>query len=334
MFTPFLFATQAAAATPAQSATVFSSSAIKAATPTIASIVISDGLNFVAAIIILVIGWTLAIYARRWIRSAFAKYHHLLDPSLGPVLAALAHYAILVLTVIAVLERFGVAMTSLIAVIGAAGIAIGLALQGTLSNVAAGMMILLLRPFRAGDMISILGSEGTRGIVKEIGLFRTLVTSVDFKNLSFPNAAIFGGTIVNYSQEERYRVDILVPIDWMNDLGKVRDIFLDEVRKNKQIFKTPPPIIGIAKLGEYSATVLVRFWVDYSDRNTVSWDIRQALHDRMRSERIAIAVPRQAASARSETNLPRDITGLPTPEAPATRDARPSAQVNRIRPAE
>jgi small conductance mechanosensitive channel len=313
---------------------MLSSSAIKAASPTIASILINDGVNFVSAIIILVIGWTLAVYVRRWIRSAFAKYHHLLDPSLGPILAALARYAILVLTVIAVLERFGVAMTSLIAVIGAAGIAVGLALQGTLSNVAAGMMILLLRPFRAGDMISILGSEGTRGIVKEIGLFRTLVTSVEFKSLSFPNATIFAGTIVNYSQEERYRLDIAVPVDWMNDLGKVRRVFLDEVNKNARIFKTPAPIIGISELGDYSATVLVRVWVDYSDRNTVSWDIRQALHDRMRAEGIAIPVPRQAASSRSETDLPREITGLPAPVEPTARDTSAFAQVNRIRPAE
>jgi small conductance mechanosensitive channel len=172
-------------------------------------------------------------------------------------------------------------------------------------------------------MISILGSEGTRGIVKEIGLFRTLVTSVEYKSLSFPNSTIFSGTIVNYSQEERFRIDILVPVDQTNDLGKVRAAFLDEVRKNELVFKTPMPVIGIADLGDYNVTVLVRFWVDYPHRNVVSWDIRQALHDRMRAEGIAIAVPRQAASSRYEADLPRKITSLPepTPEARRIRSA-------------
>jgi small conductance mechanosensitive channel len=317
-----------------RAAAMLSPNAIEAAMPGITSILISNAINFIAAIVILIIGWTTAMYVRRWIRSAFAKYNKILDPSLGPVFAAVARYAILILTVIAVLERFGVAMTSLIAVIGAAGIAIGLALQGTLSNVAAGMMILLLRPFRAGDMISILGSDGTRGIVKEIGLFRTLVTSVEYKSLSFPNATIFAGTIVNYSQEERYRLDIPVPVDWKNDLGEVRRVFLDEVNRNTRIFKTPPPIIGISELGDYSATILVRVWVDYSDRNTVSWEIRQALHERMRTEGIAMPVPRQASSSRSETDLPPEITGVPAPTALVARDTTSSGQVNRIRPAE
>jgi small conductance mechanosensitive channel len=331
MNTALFLAAQAATAAPAKAAAAIPSDAMKAATPTITSLIIANAFNFVVAILILLIGWMLATFARRWIRLAFTRYHHLLDPSLGPILASLARYSILFLTIIAVLGRFGVEMTSLIAVVGAAGIAVGLALQGTLANVAAGMMILLLRPFRVGDMISILGTEGTRGVIKEIGLFRTLVTSVEYKSLSFPNSTVFNGTIVNYSQEDRFRIDITVPVDQLNDLGTVRSIFLDEVKKNERVFKTPAPVIGVADLGEYSVTMLVRFWVDYPYRNVASWDIRQALHDRMRAEGIAIPVARQAPSARYEADLPGEITGLP---APTNRDTRPSASVNRIRPSE
>jgi len=140
--------------------------------------------------------------------------------------------------------------------------------------------------------------------------------------LSCPNSTIFTGTIVNYSQEERYRIEILVPIDQMNDLGKVRRLFLDEVKKNERVFKTPAPVIGIADLGEYTVTMLVRFWVDYPDRNVASWDIRQALHDRMRAEGVAIAVARQAPAARSERDLPRVITGLSDSAAPEARRLR------------
>lgn len=332
MNTALFLAAQAAATAPAKAAAALPAGTMKAAEPTIMSLLISNAFNFVAAIIILLIGWTLAVYSRRWIRTAFARYHHVLDPSLGPVLGSLARYAILFLTIIAVLGRFGIEMTSLIAVVGAAGIAVGLALQGTLANVASGMMILLLRPFRAGDTIALLGSDQTLGVVKEIGLFRTMVTSVDYRSLSFPNSTLFGGTIVNYSQEERFRVDITVPVDHMNDLNKVKQAFLDEVKKDERIFRTPLPIVGVSDLGEYTVTMIIRFWVDYPHRNVVSWELRQALHDRMRADGIAIAVTRQAPASRYERDLPRAVTGLS--DAPADRDTRPSAQVNRLRPAE
>lgn len=276
--------------------------------PTLAAILLDNAFNLVIAIVILVIGWTLAVWVRRWIRTAFVHLH-MLDPSLGPILASIARYAILILTVIAVLGRFGVELTSLIAVIGAAGIAIGLALQGTLANVASGLMILLLRPFRAGDRIAILGTDGTRGTVKEIGLFRTLVTSVDYRLLSVPNSTLFSGTIVNFSLEERYRIDITVPVDHVNDLEKVKRVFLEEVRSDARIFEEPAPAVGVLDLGEYSVTMLLRFWTDYTLRNPVSWDLRARIHARMRAEGIAIAVTRQAIAERSESALARALTG-------------------------
>jgi small conductance mechanosensitive channel len=282
---------------------------------------IDNAINFIAAIVILAIGWTLSVWAARWIRTAFTKFHHVLDPSLGPILASLARYSILILTVMAVLDRFGVQITSLIAVIGAAGIAIGLALQGTLANVASGLMILVLRPFRAGDTIAILGSDSTLGTVKEIGLFRTVVTAVDYRSLSLPNSTIFGGTIVNYSQEPRFRADITVPVDQVNDLGKVRRVFLEEISKDDRILKSPAPTVGVSELGEYSATMLVRFWVPYVLRNPVSWSLREALHTRMRAERIAIAAPRQAVAERNESDLDPALTGHETPQLPPVRSA-------------
>ena len=137
-----------------------------------------------------------------------------------------------------------------------------------------------------------------------------------------PISTILSGSILNYSQEERFRIDILVPVDQMNDLGKVRSVFLEEVKKNDRVFKTPAPVVGVSDLGEYTVMMLVRFWVDYPHRNVVSWDIRQALHDRMRTEGIAIPVTRQAPSSRNETDLPRAITGLPRAQEP--RQLRPA----------
>jgi small conductance mechanosensitive channel len=145
--------------------------------------------------------------------------------------------------------------------------------------------------------------------VTEIGLFRTLITAVDDRSLSLPNSTIFSGTIINYSTEDKYRVDVTVPVDQVNDLGKVRRVFLEEMQKDERIRKHPPPVVGVLELGDYGATMLLRFWLDYAQRNPVSWDLREAIHDRMRREGIALASPRQAVAERTETELAHDLTG-------------------------
>jgi len=304
---------------------------VKDMAPTIYALAIDNALNLVTAIIILLVGWTVAIWVRRWIRGAFL-HMHVLDASLGPILASLARYAILALTVMAVLGRFGVQLTSLIAIIGAAGIAIGLALQGTLSNVASGLMLLLLRPFRSGDMIALLDDPQTRGRVTEIGLFRTTIAAVDNRILSLPNSDVFGGTIVNYSEEPRYRIDITVPVDHVNDLAKIRGAFLEVVEKNDRILKDPAPTVGVSELGDYYATMLIRFWVPYVLRNPVSWELREALHDRMRAEHIAFPTPRQAAVQRNESDLDAALTGVIV--APKDQNTPMPAPLSRVRPAE
>ena len=139
-----------------------------------------------------------------------------MDLTLKPLIASLARYAILILTLLLVVQQFGVQTTSLIAVLGAAGLAIGLALQGTLSNVASGVMLLVLRPFRVGHFVEIAG--GKQGTVREIGLFTTLMITRDGVYVSIPNSAVFGATIINYTRERLRRVTFLVPVDWTNDV--------------------------------------------------------------------------------------------------------------------
>src|ERR1700691_4301955 len=161
--------------------------------PELESMGLAGALNVLAAITILVLGWVAARWGARWTRRGLSRVSHF-DQTLTPLLASLVRYAILVVSVIAVLERFGVATTSLIAVLGAAGLAVALALQGTLSNVAAGVMLLLLRPFRAGDW-STAANQSRRA--REVGLFTTIVIGAYQPYISVPNAAIFGSVIVN-----------------------------------------------------------------------------------------------------------------------------------------
>src|SRR5215831_3556943 len=158
------------------------------------SFALAQAMNLIAAILILCIGWMAANSAARWTRATLAQVRRF-DDTLKPLATSFVWYAILGFTLMAVLERFGVQTTSVIAVLGAASIAVGLALQGTLSNVASGVMLLLLRCFRVGDEIN---AAGFVGVVREIGLFRTVVISADGLYVSIPNSSLFTGPIVNH----------------------------------------------------------------------------------------------------------------------------------------
>jgi len=197
-------------------------------------LLVNGGLRFIAAIAILAVGWMLATYVKRWV---MAGLEHLpIDLTLKPLLASLFRYAVLVLTFILVLGQFGVQTTGLIAVMGAAGLAIGLALQGTLSNVAAGVMLLILRPFRVGQFVEISNHQGA---VREIGLFTTILVTRDMTYVSIPNSAVFGGTIINYTREPHRRVDFTVPVDIVNDVELVEKAIAGALTANAHVLKSP-----------------------------------------------------------------------------------------------
>jgi len=175
---------------------------------TVNVLVVNEGLSVVAGTLILIVGWIAATWAKRLTARGLARLP--LDPTLKPLVASLIRYMILIFTFILVLGQFGVQTTSLIALLGAAGLAVGLALQGTLSNVAAGVMLLLLRPFRVGQFVQVATVSGT---VTEIGLFTTLLTTRDLVYLSVPNAMIFSGVITNYTREPLRRINFTLPVD-------------------------------------------------------------------------------------------------------------------------
>lgn len=266
-------------------------------------LLVNGALKFVAAIAILVVGWMLATYVKRWI---MAGLEHLpIDLTLKPLLASLFRYAVLVLTFILVLGQFGVQTTGLIAVMGAAGLAIGLALQGTLSNVAAGVMLLILRPFRVGQFVEIGGHQGT---VREIGLFTTILVTRDMTYVSIPNSAAFGGTIINFTREPHRRIDFTVPVDIVNDVQLVESTIAGAVAANAHVLKKPEPSVGISALQEYTMVMFVRGYV-------VSRDYWVALPSILKDVKLAIdkagilpAVTRQAQAIRNE---PRQSANRP-----------------------
>lgn len=267
---------------------------------TVNVLLVNEGLSVVAGTLILVIGWIAATWAKRLTTQALA--HLPLDLTLKPLLASLVRYAILIITVILVLGQFGVQTTSLIAVMGAAGLAIGLALQGTLANVAAGVMLLVLRPFRVGQFVQAGGQSGT---VREIGLFTTIMTTRDLVYVSVPNSAVFGDVITNFTREPMRRVNFKLKVDFNNDLDKVERVILAALDANAHVHKTPAPWVGVDELEEYAVQMFVRCYIKSEDYWKALPSIQQDVKTALDRAGILIAVARQAPIQRDDAGQRR-----------------------------
>ena len=250
--------------------------------PQLWSLAIDQSINLIAGIVILCAGWMLANAAARWTRAGLGRVRYM-DPTLKPLIASLARYAILVFTLMAVLERFGVRTTSLIAILGAAGLAVGLALQGTFSNVASGVLLLLLRTFRVGEEISAGGCSGT---VREIGLFRTVIITGDGLYVSMPNSTIFSANIVNNSREPNRRVSFEINVDHTADVGKALTLAVQVAKSNKRVLNTPEPAASVSALGDSEATIQVSAWTGNGDHDKAASEIKRAIRERFRDEQI------------------------------------------------
>lgn len=261
---------------------------------------VNDAMNLLAAILTLIIGWVLSRAAARWTRMLLDRFPHF-DATLKPLLASIMRYVILLLTVIAVLERFGVQTTSLIAMLGAAGLAVGLALQGTLSNVASGVMLLVLRPFRVGDYVEVSGGAGT---VREIGLFTTVLITADMVYVSVPNSQIFGGAVANYTREATRRINIVVGIDYDDDIGKAQAILLEIMNSDPRFLKDPAPIAPVNALADSSVNLIARGFVANAQYWDVYFDMQKAIKLRFDAAGITIPFPQQTDSSRTPKPAP------------------------------
>lgn len=269
-------------------------------------LIINEGLSIVAGTLILIVGWLVSTWAKRLTARGLA--HLPLDLTLKPLLASLVRYMILIVTVILVLGQFGVQTTSLIAVLGAAGLAVGLALQGTLSNVAAGVMLLLLRPFRVGQFVQVGGVSGT---VSEIGLFTTLLTTRDLVYISVPNSSVWSGTITNYTREPLRRINFTLAVDFMNDLDEVERVLTAALKANAHALKTPEPWVGVDSIEEYAVHVFVRCYIKSQDYWKALPSIQKDVKGAIDRAGILIAVTRQAVAVRNERPVSANSPSAP-----------------------
>jgi small conductance mechanosensitive channel len=212
------------------------------------------------------------------------------DDTLKPVIASVVRYTILVFVLVAVLAQFGVQTTSIIALLGAAGLAIGLALQGTLQNIAAGIMLLFLRPFRVGDYID---ADGLSGTVNEIGLFTTQLRTYQGIYLETPNARLWNSAILNYSRVEARRLDIIVGISYDDDIDKAQAVLLELMTSDSRANAEPEPQVLVKELADSSVNLDLRCWAAAGDYWSLLFDLNKAAKQRLDAEGISIPFPQR-----------------------------------------
>lgn len=253
------------------------------------TIVTTYGLNVVGAIAILIIGWTIAGWARNAVAKALGRIKGV-DEMLTSFFSSLVKYVIIAFTVVAVLNRFGVETTSLVALLGAAGLAIGLALQGTLSNVAAGVMLLLFRPFKVGDFIEGAGLAGT---IKDTGLFTTELATGDNIHIIVPNSQLWGTAIRNFSHHSKRRVDMTVGIGYGDDIDKAMDLIKTIASADERVHQDPEPFVAVANLGDHAVELVVRVWANNADYWAVKFAMTKAIKQTFDKEGVSFPFPQR-----------------------------------------
>lgn len=245
--------------------------------------------DVVGALIVLVAGWILAAWAGRYTRAA-AERTQRIDATLVPFLSNTIRYVILAVVIVAVLGQFGVETASIIAVLGTIGLAVGLALQGTLSNLAAGVVLLILRPFRTGEYID---SGSQAGTVREIGLFATILNTFDGVFVYVPNSQLVNSPLKNYSRTERRRIDVTVGISYDDDVDKALSTALSLLEADPRISKDPPPQTMVTALADSSVILTLRCWVNSSDYFPVLVDLNKGVKQLFDAEGISIPFPQR-----------------------------------------
>ncbi len=255
----------------------------------VADMLAAYALDILGAVAIIVVGWIAANWLQKMVRRTLDR-SRLIDSTLKPFLASLVRYAVLVFVVIAVLAQFGVQTTSIIALLGAAGLAVGLALQGTLSNIAAGVMLLFLRPFKVGDYID---ADGIAGTVDAIGLFICEMHTFDGVYISVPNATVWNRTIKNYSRLPSRRVDVTVGISYGDNVEKAMAVLKDLIASDGRTLADPAPEVMVTALADSSVNINMRCWVNASDYWTMLFDLNKNAKLRLDAEGITIPFPQR-----------------------------------------
>ena len=244
------------------------------------------GVNILSAIVILFIGNIIVKKVANSVSHVLQKKN--MDKAVVDFIHTLVRYLLFIIILIAALGKVGVQTASIVAVIGAAGLAIGLALQGSLSNFAAGVLIVAFRPFKSGDYVEI---GGVAGSVESIQIFQTILVTPDNKMVVVPNGGVIGSPITNYSRYATRRVDHVIGVSYSADLKKTKEVIAKVLESDPRVLKTPAPTIGVVALADSSVNFVVRPWCNTTEYWNVYFDTLQAIKEGLDKEGIQIPFP-------------------------------------------
>lgn len=239
------------------------------------------------ALVVIVVGWMVAGTVSRLVRKR-VNANPEIDATLGNFAASIVKWIILLMVLVAVLSLYGIEATSLVAMMGAATLAIGLALQGTLSDLAAGFMLILFRPYKLGQYVDIGGTAGT---VKDINLFVTELATPDNVQIIVPNGQAWGSIITNFSHHDTRRVDLVFGIDYEDDAEKAMQIVLDWARADSRVMGDPEPWVRVTNLGGSSVDITSRIWVQAADFWDVKFDMTKGVKEAFDKGGVSIPYP-------------------------------------------
>lgn len=254
------------------------------------------GLKIIAAIAIFFIGRWLAKLIKNVLQKTMERAK--VDHALVGFTCSLVHAGLMIFVILAALGQVGVQTTSFIAVLGAAGLAVGLALQGSLSNFASGVLIIIFRPFKVGDFVE---GGGATGVVKEIHIFTTTITTPDNKRVIVPNSKMMGDNIVNYSAEGTRRLDLTACISYGDSVDTAKAALMDEVTKNELVLKDPAPFVGVSAMNDSSVDLAVRPWVNAANYWPAFFALNEAIKKRLEAEGLTIPFPQRDVHIYNET---------------------------------
>ena len=255
---------------------------------TAVELAMTHGPGLVAGLIIFIVGRMLVKLVTNLLRKLMRRRQ--MDEMVSGFLCSLIYGLGLTMVVVSAFETMGMETTSFVAVLGAAGLAVGLALQGSLANFASGVLLLVFRPFKQGDYVEV---AGTAGVVASQAIFMTTLTTPDNKKIMIPNSEITGGVIVNFSALETRRIDMLVGIGYDDDMGQARDVIRGVLEAESRVLKDPAPVVAVHELGDSSVNLVVRPWVKTSDFWAVRWALTEAIKNRLDEAGITIPYPQR-----------------------------------------
>jgi len=250
--------------------------------------IIPWSIKIITALLIFIIGRLIVKAIVRVLENVMTRAK--LDAMLVSFTGNIVYALLFVIVILAALEQLGIKTTSALAILGAAGLAVGLSLQSSLSNFAAGVMLIMFRPFKVGDFIE---AGGTMGIVESIAIFSTVMRTPDNREVIIPNGQIYGGTIINYSARPTRRVDMVFSIGYGDDIRKAKDIIEEVIKTDEHILDDPAPTIMVLELGASSVDIAVRPWVNSADYWNVRAFLLEEIKTRFDASGISIPFPQQ-----------------------------------------